>query len=113
MKVSLPWPPKGLSPNSRLHHHALARIKRDYRTDCAWLAKAAKLTAAGAQRVKVSITFLPPDRRPRDTDNMLASIKAGLDGLSDALGVDDSRWTLTISRGEPVKGGRVDIEVTA
>ena len=51
----------------------------------------------------LDITFHPPDNRRRDLDNMLASIKSGLDGISDALGVDDSTWTLTIRRGETCK----------
>jgi crossover junction endodeoxyribonuclease RusA len=46
-------------------------------------------------------------------DNLLASMKAGLDGLADALGVDDSRWRLLIEMGEPVKGGCVCVKVGA
>ena len=43
---------------------------------------------------------------------MLASIKSGLDGVSDAIGVDDSQWSLSLRRGEPVPGGAVTIEIT-
>jgi crossover junction endodeoxyribonuclease RusA len=57
------------------------------------------------------LTFHPPDKRKRDLDNMLASVKSGLDGVSDAMGVDDSRWSLTLRRGEPTPGGAVVIEV--
>jgi crossover junction endodeoxyribonuclease RusA len=63
-----------------------------------------------AKRLNVALEFVPPDRRARDTDNMLASIKAGLDGLADVLGVDDSKWTLTISRSDSV-GGFVRVTV--
>jgi crossover junction endodeoxyribonuclease RusA len=35
---------------------------------------------------------MPPDRRARDLDNMLASIKSGLDGLADALEANDRRF---------------------
>lgn len=111
-RIELPWPPKELSPNQRVHRMVLAKRKREYRTDCAWLAKAAGLSALGAQRLAISITFRAPDRRGRDLDNMLASMKAGLDGLADIMGVDDSRWALSISRGEPVKAGAVIVEVT-
>ena len=48
----------------------------------------------------VSITFHPPSNRRQDLDNMLASIKSGLDGVADAIGVDDSNWTITIARGD-------------
>ena len=59
----------------------------------------------------VKITFQPPDRRKRDRDNMIAAFKAGQDGLADALGIDDAILVPTYDTGEPVKGGRVDIEL--
>ncbi|MDF9301624.1 hypothetical protein P5P81_03370 [Tritonibacter mobilis] len=45
-------------------------------------------------------------------DNMLASIKSGLDGVAEAIGQDDSEWTThTLSRGPVEKGGAVYIEI--
>lgn len=41
---------------------------------------------------------------------MLASIKAGLDGIAQAWGVDDSRFRLTLQIGEVVKNGTIRIE---
>ena len=43
---------------------------------------------------------------------MLASIKSGLDGISQAIGVDDSKWSLTITKGDPIKGGQVVVDIT-
>ena len=108
--LTLPWPPKELSPNARHHWGALSRAKKAYRAACAWTAKEQGARKVEADALAVRITFVPPDRRARDTDNMLASIKAGLDGLADVLGVDDSRWTLTIARADEV-GGMVRVEV--
>ncbi|WP_420023906.1 hypothetical protein ACN9JG_06205 [Cereibacter azotoformans] len=110
MRVELPWPPQELSPNKRVHRMVLAKRKREYRTDCAWLVRAA-CGKLDAQRAELRLTFCPPDRRPRDTDNMIASMKAGIDGIADALGVDDSRFGMHFARGEPVKDGRVIVEV--
>jgi len=107
--VSLPWPPPALSPNGRKHRMAVARIKKQYRADCAWSTIAAGVRRVDATALLVRITFHPPDARARDTDNMLASIKAGLDGVADVIGIDDSRWTLVIARGAPVARGRVDL----
>jgi crossover junction endodeoxyribonuclease RusA len=59
----------------------------------------------------VKITFRPPDKRRRDLDNALSSIKAGLDGVADAIGVDDRHWALMLQWGEPVKGGAVELEI--
>ena len=65
-----------------------------------------------ASALNVSLRFVSPDRRARDADNMVASVKAGLDGLADVLGVDDSRWSLFILHdGAVVKGGAVRVEV--
>jgi crossover junction endodeoxyribonuclease RusA len=112
--VVLPWPPRELSPNHRhAHWSQLARAKKRYRAACALISR-----AQGAGRVEwpemaVSLTFVPPDKRRRDWDNLVASIKAGLDGLADVLGVDDSRWTVTsrIAHGETKRGGEVRVEV--
>jgi crossover junction endodeoxyribonuclease RusA len=111
--LTLPWPDKRMSPNARVHRMAVAPIRKKYRTDCAWLAKAARMNFAHLAEtgLHLSITFNPPDRRARDIDNMLASIKSGLDGIADVIGVDDSKWALTIQRGDVVKGGAVQVAV--
>ena len=44
-------------------------------------------------------------------DNMLASIKSGLDGISDALQVNDKQFRLTLEVSEDI-GGMVKVEVT-
>lgn len=58
----------------------------------------------------VSLTFLPPDRRRRDLDNLIASMKSGLDVLADALGVDDNRFKLSAELADEI-GGFVRVEV--
>ena len=107
MIVLLPWPPKALSPNARVHFRRKAAAAKMYRNLAHWATVALGAKAGTA----VSIKFSPPDNRTRDLDNMLASIKSGLDGIASAIGVDDSKWALTICRGEPVKGGLVTVEV--
>jgi crossover junction endodeoxyribonuclease RusA len=91
--VKLPWPPKELSPNSNLHWAKKAKKKKEYRTTCWALALESKLKAPeGDGRINMEITFYPPDKRHRDADNMVASMKSGLDGLADALRVNDKRF---------------------
>lgn len=113
--VDLPWPPRELSPNARQHYHAAARAKKAYRARCGAIATQAggRVLAGCAGRLRVHLAFFPPDRRPRDWDNLLASMKSGLDGLADATGVDDSRWSLSFELGEPVPGGQVLVTFTA
>lgn len=57
--------------------------------------------------IALRFDFHPPDKRRRDLDNMLASIKAGVDGIADALGVDDQRFGFWLSREAPIKGGKI------
>ena len=114
MRVDLPWPPRHLSPNARVHWAVLARDKAAYRFSCMWLAKVAFCATgepAFAVPVLVAIHFSPPDNRGRDLDNMLASCKAGLDGVAQAIGVDDKHWHLDLSRGPVVKGGAVILTI--
>ena len=67
-----------------------------------------------ANEVEVNIIFCPPDNRRRDLDGCLARIKRGLDALSEAIGVDDSRWNvITLERGDKTPGGAVIVSVVA
>lgn len=111
MILELPWPPKELSPNARLHWAKLAKAKKAYRAECAYWAIKQGAVKLDAQKLHLSLTFFAPTRRAYDLDNALARMKAGLDGLADVLGVDDSRWSLSIARGEAT-GGSVVVEVT-
>jgi crossover junction endodeoxyribonuclease RusA len=89
-------------------------MKKKYRTACWVLARNAGMSSAtllGADRAEVHLVFYPPDRRNRDDDNMLASMKAGLDGLADALKVDDSNFRVTFDISDDI-GGMVKVSVT-
>ena len=112
MNLILPWPPNSCSPNARKHWTTVAAAKRRLRRDWYIVARSQGAGAITCKTLSVSIEFAPPDRRRRDVDNLLASCKAGIDGLSDLFGVDDSKWLLSISRApEPVKGGSVRVTV--
>ena len=109
--IDLPWPPKELSPNARVHWTKKAKAAKAYRMECFILAKASGVKAPTG-RVALSIEFVPPDRRRRDDDNCLACFKAGRDGIADALGIDDSNFVTTLwLASEPVKGGMVRVTI--
>lgn len=112
MVFMMPWPVmRELSPNWRGHWSAKARAKKKLRE--AWAMKAREQGGYRllANSLNVKLEFVPPDRRHRDLDNLLASVKAGIDGLSDVLGVDDSKWSLVIKKVDE-QGGFVRVEVT-
>ena len=117
MKVTLPWPDASLSPNRKNGRHwgAVHAAKGKRLSDARFLALA-EMRKSGyvppAGTLALVVTFHAPDKRRRDLDNLLASMKADFDGLSQALGVDDQLFNpLTLRRGEQVKGGAVVLEV--
>ena len=116
MKIILPWPPKELSPNARTHWAQKSKFTAKYRRDCAILTKAANIDAAFLRgcvagdryALHVFMDFYPPDRRPRDATNLVAAFKAGEDGVSDALGINDKHFIIhPLLREEVRKGGQV------
>lgn len=113
MNVTLPWPPSALSPNARIHWAAKHRHRKAYREACYWQAMADGVRPNQQYRppLSVAIEFVPPDRRARDLDNMLAAAKSGLDGLADAIGVDDRHWSLVLSVSDQI-GGMLKVRIT-
>ena len=112
--LRLPFPPKELSPNVRVPHWAVfAHAKSYYRKHC-WGEAFDQTNARLSPPVHARVTFVVPDRRRRDADNLAASLKSMWDALVDAhVLADDSADKLTIEA--PViryeKGQRY-IEVT-
>jgi crossover junction endodeoxyribonuclease RusA len=110
--LTLPWPPKELSPNARLHWRALDKAKKAYKAECAWTLfgqPAPELTPG--ERIPLIITISPPDKRKRDRDNLQYALKYGLDQLAVHLGVDDFLFDPSYQFAEPVKGGKIVVEV--
>lgn len=93
IEVTLPWMPKDLSPNARVHWSKKSKAAKAYRAACSALCKEAKLIAPATEgRLHLWLDFYPPDHRSRDDDNLIASFKSGRDGIADALGIDDKRF---------------------
>lgn len=116
LSVYLPWPPSKLSPNARVHWAELANVKAQYRQACWALCKQAGFVPGQfhpAQELRLSLEFVPPTRAKRDLDNCLSSMKAGIDGLSDALQVDDSRFVIELRLVKDRIAGHVFVTVEA
>ena len=64
-------------------------------------------------RYDIAVTVHPKTRHPIDRDNCVAAMKSYLDGIADALGVDDSLFnTPSIAFGEPIRGGLMSIGIS-
>lgn len=113
MIVNLPWPPKELSPNARMHWSKKSKAAKMYRATCSLLVRQALIVKPDVPgRLHLWLTFLPPDRRHRDDDNMIAAFKSGRDGIADALGIDDKRFICHPFVSDQT-GGVVRVSVTA
>jgi Holliday junction resolvase RusA-like endonuclease len=63
-------------------------------------------------RYRIIMRFCPPDNRRRDVSNLHAAMKAALDGIAEAMEVDDSTFIEHAQSMGPIyKDGRVDISV--
>ena len=72
----------------------------------------AGMTFDASVRYGVSMVFYPPDGRRRDVSNLHAAMKAALDGIAEAMGVDDSTFVRHQQcAGHVMAKGRVDVVV--
>lgn len=92
-ELALPWPARELHPNARVHWSKRAKHAKAERARAFILARQA---FAGIEwpegRLHVWIDGYARDRRPRDHDGFLSSLKPALDGIADAIGVNDHRF---------------------
>lgn len=105
-KVNLPWPHKGLSPNARVNRYAKAKLFKQHKiTACVYTKKA--MLEAGVHKanplidedtkyfgkkggtINLRLICTPPKTRYRDEDNLIATCKAFIDGVAEALRVND------------------------
>lgn len=119
--VVLPFPNAKLNPNSSkgMHWASTSALRKAARSD-AWALTRAAASATSwfntelskTSTVPLTITFVQPDRRARDRDNLLAACKPALDGVADALEINDSQFDpVTIRREYGSKPGSVRIEI--
>lgn len=93
MQIELPYAHKSLWPNGRAHWGEKAKQTKLHR---AWGFAAARAALPvcfkhNGEPIPVSIAiYAKPSGQLPDADNVLASCKAYLDGIADALGVNDN-----------------------
>ena len=109
--IALPYPDKALWPNGRAHWAVKAREAKKLRADAAWATKAASIRI-GDSPIPLHITVKPKRYGPvPDADNIIAAAKHAIDGIADALGINDRHFaapTVTIS---PERTGQFIITV--
>lgn len=111
MLVVVPWPPSALSGHNNTHwsrKHTLVKKHRRWACEAALAAGVAPLEGEGD--IPLRIRFVPPDRRG-DRTNFPNRLKPAIDGIADALGVNDSRFLPSYDFAEPERPGRVEITI--
>lgn len=119
VKITLPWPEPALWENRNAHWWVKADAKKKARSIACMLTKSAVrgwLSDVDATGFDLKFAFHLPKRGGRrpDLQNMPATQKAAIDGIADALNVDDGvfRVDYPTEWSEPVKGGRVTVEIS-
>jgi hypothetical protein len=115
--ITLPWPDRILSPNSRSHWSQSAKAKKKARQDghyAALIANYDKSTFVDYDgKLHLFIYFYAKTRNYPDADNCMSSCKAAIDGIADALGINDRRFVFhPFVKDETCKGGKIVITVT-
>lgn len=110
--IVLPFPPASLSGHAKGHWRSKSGPTAKHREWARLATKAAAPTVPAAGDIQVCIRFVPPDRRG-DRTNYPNRMKPYLDGIADALGVNDRRFLPSYQFAEPEKPGRVEVTVSA
>lgn len=110
-KVELPFPAKELWPNGRSHWAAKARATKRHRA-WAYAATFAAKVPKPEGRMNLRIVIHPRTANRPDADNCIAAAKCLIDGMAEALGVNDSTFNApAVTFGMPAKGGKLFIEL--
>lgn len=90
IEVSLPWPPTALSPNFKAHWSKRYGATKRYRQAC-WAITMAHSRVHLFGQLHMDLTFVRPNKRLFDLDNLVARMKSGIDGMADALSINDAQ----------------------
>ncbi len=102
--IMLPFPPASLSGHAKGHWRAKSAPTAKHREWARLATLAAAPTIPVSGDIRILIRFVPPDRRG-DRTNFPNRMKAALDGIATALGVNDSRFLPRYEFAEPQKPG--------
>jgi Holliday junction resolvase RusA-like endonuclease len=97
-------PDRDLNPNKRLHHMALYQAKLLAKEEMHLMVLKQGRPADALPKAHITITWVAKDKRPRDIDNLFASMKGYIDGLVSSGVIDDDNadcvsYTLRYERG--------------
>ena len=94
LRIVLPLPPKELSPNAgkKWPVGMINRITQKAQSDTIALVREQIPRGVPLEQATVTVTFVVPDQRDRDKDNLVAASKPYMDGLVKAGVIIDDNW---------------------
>jgi crossover junction endodeoxyribonuclease RusA len=109
--LSLPWPDRVISSNGRANRYKKARKVKEARGYAYWVAKEAKVSPWPS--ASLEFTYHPPSQRG-DVHNVASGLKAYIDGIAEAMGVDDRKFTVQYPTrfSESKKGGEIIVKIS-
>jgi len=117
LAILLAWPEKELWPNARAHPIIVAGVRKIARAEAYYLTRATlagrQLAVPAGTPIELKLVFCPPHRRRFDLDNAQAAMKSALDGLAQALGIDDRWFRPQPLAGDMRPGGLVEVRIAA
>lgn len=109
-QIELPWPPAILSGHNTGSHWKKAPFVKKHREWARLATLEAKPVIPAQGDIRISFTFYPPNRRG-DRTNFANRLKPAIDGIAQALGVNDSRFLPAYHYAEPVKSACVIVTI--
>lgn len=111
MKIELPFPPSSLSGHNKGHWRVKSPVVKKHRDWAEMATKAAKIHVRNDNTdILIRMDFYPPDNRG-DRVNYPNRMKPYIDGVADALGVNDKRFLPSYHFHAAKKPGKVVVTI--
>ena len=112
MIITLPFPPSDFSGHNNGYWRDLNKLIATYRAEAFHLTRTAQRGCGYIPQadgdIAIAFRFVPPDNRS-DRTNFAGRLKAQIDGIAEALGVNDKRFLPSYEFSAPGKPGYVEV----
>jgi hypothetical protein len=108
--IVLPFPPASLSGHAKGHWRAKSGPTAEYRESALKATLDARPVVPAEGDILLHLRFVPPDNRG-DRVNFWNRAKCQIDGIAEALGINDKRFLPSMSFAAPTKPGHIEVTV--